>query len=237
MLKVCNVSYYYTSYKGIFAQKKYVLERIDLHIKPNMCVGIMGESGGGKSTLAKIVSGILSPKRDVNGQLGEVRFDDKALCLSTLKARRAFYRQVQILFQDSIGSLNPRYSCLENCIEPLSYLTMFNKEDGIARIKYLAQSLDISQDVLSKHVAMISGGEAQRICLIRALSTEPKLLILDESLSGLDYELALNVIDFLRKWQHTHHSSILLITHNVHLARKMCDEIYLLKPQESLYRI
>ena len=227
MLELENISFYHRTYRVFYKSEKQILSHISLKIESGRNYAIMGNSGCGKSTLAQIMCGILSPSLD---ELGQVRFNGKALHLNELSQRRSFYSQVQMLFQDSISSLNPRFSCYENILEPFLYLGAGQRKERIdKRIVELCQKLGLPKDILGKSVAMISGGEAQRICLIRALLLNPRILILDESLSGLDYELCDEVLAFLREWQGESRASVVLITHDENIALRFCERVYLLE--------
>ena len=234
MLKLCDVSYQYKSYRFFKTTQNNVLKHISLELNEGESLAIKGESGCGKSTLAQIACGLLSPTLDELGHRGEVYFNNQPLKLSSIHQRRLFYTQVQILFQDSIGSLNPRLSCLENLIEPLIYLRGTTYKENLKHIESLLETLGLQREILEKNVAMISGGEAQRICLIRALLVEPKLLILDESTSGLDYELCLEVIAFLKEWQKEQNRTILLITHDEAVAKRLCNNVCVMNAQGEL---
>ncbi len=277
MLELENVSFYHRTYRVFSKSEKQILSHISLRIESGRNYAIMGNSGCGKSTLAQIMCGILSPSLDELGQVGQVHFDGAKLNLSSLAQRRSFYSQVQMLFQDSISSLNPRFSCYENILEPLLYLGAGQTKEQIqsrmerlcqklglpkeildksvamisgyenilepllylgagqtkeqiqSRMERLCQKLGLPKEILDKSVAMISGGEAQRICLIRALLLEPRILILDESLSGLDYELCDEVLEFLREWQGESGASVVLITHDENIALRFCEKVYLLE--------
>lgn len=230
MLELENVSFYHRTYRVFSKSEKQILSHISLKIEGGTNYAIMGNSGCGKSTLAQIMCGILSPSLDELGQVGQVRFDGVRLNLSQLSQRRSFYSQVQMLFQDSISSLNPRFSCYENILEPLLYLGAGQTKEQIqSRMERLCQKLGLPKEILDKSVAMISGGEAQRICLIRALLLNPRILILDESLSGLDYELCAEVLEFLREWQGESRASVVLITHDENIALRFCEKVYLLE--------
>lgn len=230
MLELENVSFYHRTYRVFSKSEKQILSHISLKIESGTNYAIMGNSGCGKSTLAQIMCGILSPSLDELGQVGQVHFDGVRLNLSQLSQRRSFYSQVQMLFQDSISSLNPRFSCYENILEPLLYLGAGQTKEQIqSRMERLCQKLGLPKEILDKSVAMISGGEAQRICLIRALLLEPRILILDESLSGLDYELCDEVLAFLREWQGESGASVVLITHDENIALRFCEKVYLLE--------
>lgn len=230
MLELENVSFYHRTYRLFYKSEKQILSHISLRIESGRNYAIMGSSGCGKSTLAQIMCGILSPSLDELGQVGQVHFDGARLNLSSLAQRRSFYSQVQMLFQDSISSLNPRFSCYENILEPLLYLGAGQTKEQIqSRMERLCQKLGLPKEILDKSVAMISGGEAQRICLIRALLLNPRILILDESLSGLDYELCDEVLAFLREWQGESGASVVLITHDENIALRFCEKVYVLK--------
>lgn len=230
MLELENISFYHRTYRVFYKSEKQILSHISLKIESGRNYAIMGSSGCGKSTLAQIMCGILSPSLDELGQVGQVRLNGKALKLNGLSQRRSFYSQVQMLFQDSISSLNPRFSCYENILEPFLYLGAGQRKEQIdKRIVELCQKLGLPKDILGKSVAMISGGEAQRICLIRALLLNPRILILDESLSGLDYELCGEVLAFLREWQGESRASVVLITHDEKIALRFCERVYLLE--------
>lgn len=230
MLELENISFYHRTYRVFRQCEKQILSHISLKIESGANYAIMGSSGCGKSTLAQIMCGILCPSVDELGQVGQVRFNGERLELSGLSQRRSFYSQVQMLFQDSISSLNPRFSCYENILEPLLYLGVGRTKGQIdKRIVELCQKLGLPKEILHKNVAMISGGEAQRICLIRALLFEPRILILDESLSGLDYELCDEVLAFLREWQGKSRASVVLITHDEKIALRFCEKVYLLE--------
>ncbi|WP_233706602.1 ABC transporter ATP-binding protein [Helicobacter marmotae] len=232
MLELRDVSYTYTSYRVFARHTRHILRDISLKLDFNDTLAIMGRSGCGKSTLAKIACGLLTP--NVRKDSTQVLFCSKPLLLRSLAQRRAFYAQVQILFQDCIGSLNPTLSCVENCLEPLMYLKGIHKEQGIEQLRVLAKDLGLSDDILFRQVGGISGGEAQRICLLRALSIEPKLLILDESTSGLDYELAMMIIAYLKQWRLATGASILLITHDDEVAYRLCDRVRIINSQGML---
>ena len=230
MLELENISFYHRTYRVFSKSEKQILSHISLRIESGRNYAIMGNSGCGKSTLAQIMCGILSPSLDELGQVGQVRFDGARLNLSSPAQRRSFYSQVQMLFQDSISSLNPRFSCYENILEPLLYLGAGQTKEQIqSRMEGLCQKLGLPKEILDKSVAMISGGEAQRICLIRALLLNPRILILDESLSGLDYELCDEVLAFLREWQGESRASVVLITHDENIALRFCEKVYVLE--------
>ncbi|WP_158654965.1 ABC transporter ATP-binding protein [Helicobacter muridarum] len=203
-----------------------ILHSISFQIDIGERVGIMGKNGCGKSTLARIIAGlqeqtsgsillndVLVNRRNINGLLSKTQ-------------RRAFYKQVQIIFQDPISSLNPRFTILQNLQEPLSYLLDINdKKTQLQRIIPLLEILDLDSRILQSYPAMVSGGQAQRICIMRTLLVNPSLIILDEATSNLDYVLAIRILEFLKQWQQNNSCALLYITHNKEFASDFCNRL------------
>lgn len=201
--------------------KKEVLNSINLKLMQGEALGLLGKSGSGKSTLAKILIGILPPVS------GKVFFNGTPLNLSTLEKKRAFYRQAQIVFQDSLSAVNPRLNVREIIEEPLLYLTNLAKEDRLLRIKQLIKRLEIDESFLERKAVRLSGGQLQRVAVARAMAVNPKLIILDEALSSLDTPLQSGILKLLQKLKGE--VSFLFITHDIRLARIFCSRILLLE--------
>lgn len=235
ILQLSNMNYAYTHF-GLFHaySMETLLQDINLSIYAGDCIAIMGVSGSGKSTLAKILSGLIS--LDDKGASGELRLHGEIVNLGNGIQRRNFYTQVQILLQDSINSLNPRLNVFENLIEPLIYLRRIkDRARQESMVHELCEDLGLSREILGHSVAMVSGGEAQRICLARALLSGARLLVLDESMSGLDDELCFEVLTGLNTYLKKHSGAMVLITHNEELAHCVCSRVYILE-QAKLQR-
>ncbi|TLD80482.1 ABC transporter ATP-binding protein [Helicobacter sp. MIT 05-5293] len=201
-----------------------IFSDINFCIDNNERVGLMGLSGCGKSTLARIAAGI------TRQDSGEVRFRGEIIDLENLTQRRAFYTQVQIILQDPISSLNPRLTLMQSLAEPLVYLlSIYDEKAQMERISPLLESLGLDLAILQSYPAMISGGEAQRICLARALLVRPSLLILDEATSNVDYLLSLRILDFLEQWQKIYPCAFLFITHNEHFIERFCQRVLVMQ--------
>ncbi|WP_297882494.1 ATP-binding cassette domain-containing protein [uncultured Campylobacter sp.] len=199
------------------AREKPVLQDVSFEIERGEALGLLGKSAGGKSTIAKIISGLLKPSA------GEIKFEGKEPDFSSLAGRRAFYRSVQIVFQDSIGAVNPRFSVREIIEEPLLYLSERSREQRRERALSLLEKVELKSELLDKRASMLSGGQLQRVCIA---AVEPKLIILDEALSSLDTPLQSEILKLLQALKGQ--SSFLFITHDIRLARLFCEHIILL---------
>ncbi len=232
LLHLKNISRHYFHY-GIFQKsKKQILSNISLDIYPNQAIGLIGLSGSGKSTLARIMCGLEKPDS------GEILFLGKKISLKSLQNRKAFYKQVQILFQDSLSSLNPRYTIYENLSEVLTYLLEIkDKNAQLECILPILKQLRLDEKILYSYPAMLSGGQAQRICIARVLLVRPKLLLLDEITSNLYYILKEEVLEIFSALQRENACSFVFITHDLSLARKFCHKLLLLDKGELIEEI
>ncbi|WP_395148853.1 ABC transporter ATP-binding protein [uncultured Helicobacter sp.] len=213
ILEAKEICYAYKEYVFLRCVHTPVLHNVHCVLHKGIHTAIVGPSGCGKSTFAKLLSKILTP------QSGEITLNSKPLHTFG----RELYTQVQILFQDSLASLNPTLCIFENLIEPLIYLCDIREKSAqLAHITPLLTQLSLSDTILWAYPNMLSGGELQRVCLLRALLLKPRILILDESLSGLDFALQLEVIAFLHTLQET---TIICITHDLYLAYRLCKQI------------
>ncbi len=229
LLELKNISHYYT-YNNIFkTTKKQILKNINFTIDSSQNIALIGPSGCGKSTLAKIIVQLQTPKS------GEIFLNNKKIQLKTLTQKREFYKQVQILFQDPISSLNPKINILQNLQEPLiNLLSIKDKQEQLKKIIPIFTSLNLQKQILYYYPSMLSGGQAQRVCISRMLLIQPKLIILDETTSGLDYILQDKVMNLFLSLQKEHSSSFLFITHDISLAKKFCQNIMLMQNGEII---
>ena len=161
--------------------KKYgeqeVLNSFSLDIEKGKCLAIMGESGSGKSTIAKIIIGLEKQNS------GTVEIFDK---------------DIEFLFQDSYNALNPRMTVEDLIYEPLQFLTDIDVKKKKEIVSELLEQVELSPELLTRKRDELSGGQLQRVCLARALSTKPQIMIFDESLSGLDPLVQDKILDLFR---------------------------------------
>ena len=174
---------------------------VSFTLKRGITLGIVGASGSGKSTLARCVAGFDAPTS------GQIQFAGERL-------------QVQLIFQQPAASLNPRFTAEQIVEEPL----VIQRRPKSAAAEALAM-VGIARDALGKRADQFSGGECQRLAIARALVLEPKLLILDESLNGLDPALSAQVCSLLKKLQQRLGLSYIVISHDLDLVAALADEI------------
>lgn len=221
ILTLKNVSFHHHANYIFKHEHESVLKDINYELESGKCTALMGRSGSGKSTLAQIIMGLLKPSH------GEVLFNEKPLNLATLKARREFYSQVQMIFQDPISAVNPNFSVKQVLLEPLKHLLNLEPSKQDERIEKICEQLYIKKEYLNKRAINLSGGELGRVCLARAIIIKPKLLILDESLSGFDLGLSVEILKFLNSLKGK--MSFIFITHDLRLTKNFADEVILLE--------
>ena len=219
-LNVRDLNFSYKIFSLFKNSQKSVLSGVNFVLESGKALGVLGVSGSGKSTLAQILMQIYAPHS------AEITFFGKKLCAKNLASRREIYRQMQIVFQDPLSSVNPRNSVFECIKEPIDYLFKFDKTQLENRVKEVLSFVGLSEDFLSKLALNLSGGQIQRVLIARALAVRPKVLILDESLSSLDTILQVKFIELLKRLKSQ--LTLIFITHDIRLARILCDEIVLL---------
>lgn len=211
LLTVSGVSHHY--------QHHGVLENISLAINSGESLALLGRSGCGKSTLARLLVGLESPAD------GEIYWQGKQLKKMPRLMKKAFRRDIQLVFQDAISAANPRKTVRDILAEPLRHLLNLSKQEQQVRIKQLMTDVELDLSLLEHRPPQLSGGQLQRVCLARALATRPTLLILDEALSSLDRVLQAGVIRLLTKLQQQSGIACLFITHDLRLVERFCQRV------------
>ena len=195
------------------------VDGIDLAIGVGEAVGIVGESGSGKTTVARCLLGLTKPTS------GAVSFNDAAVTNLRGKDLKAFRRQAQIVFQDPFASLDPRFTVLRAISEPLLVHRICPRAEIHERAASLLRKVGLTDDLLRRHRHELSGGEAQRVTIARALATNPSLLILDEPTSALDASARLHVISLLRELRSALGLTYLVISHDLNTVRYLCERV------------
>jgi len=179
-------------------------------------LGICGESGGGKSTLAKLIAGIFNPTK------GEIVLNNK------ITPQKNKPREIQILFQNSSDLVNP-YRKINTIINEALKLAGIKKEDIETEKKKLIETIDINPALLIRRGLGLSGGERQRIALARLLAVKPKVLILDEPFSAQDITSQINFVKLLKKINEDLGVTIICVSHDLKILRNLAQKIIILK--------
>lgn len=217
LLKVDHVSKAYKK-AGFFSRKsEQVLHSISFECAYGECLGIIGESGSGKSTLGRLVLGIEEPDQ------GSILFEGKSVTKRRDKSGR-----ISAVFQDYTSSINPFYTVAEAIREPLRMIGMEQKE-AESKLDFLLSEVGLDPSYRKAYPHELSGGEVQRVCIARAVSTEPKCIVLDEAISSLDGSVQMQVLELLKSVRHTYNIGYLFITHDIQAAAYLCDRVMIVQ--------
>ena len=205
----------------------HALDGIDFSLERNTSIGVVGESGSGKATLARCIMSLHHPT------YGDVRVRGRSIYRRW--GRRNLLKNVQMVFQDPGGSLNPRFSAERSLQEPLIHLARMPRKQRPAAARSLFELVGIRPSNIRKLPHQFSGGQQQRIAIARAIAPRPEMLILDEPTSALDLSLQAQVIALLMRLKEELGLAYVLITHDLSVVRQLCDRLlvmYLGKPVE-----
>lgn len=197
-----------------------MLNKISFKIGNGECVSLVGESGSGKSTLGRLVLGL------EKSSSGSIYWDDKNI--ENMKKRELF-RTIQPVFQDNTGCFNPRMKVIESLTEPMKYLLHIKKDLRNSKAKELLEAVGLPKDIGERFPHELSGGQRKRICIARAISIQPKLILLDEAVTGLDVTIMITILDLLKKLQKSMGCTYLFITHDLCAALYMSQKIAVMK--------
>ena len=178
-------------------------------------LGIVGESGSGKSTIAKTLM-LLQPSSG-----GEILFCGEDIEKYTAARRRAYRRDVQMVFQDAVGSLNPRMTIRQALEEALRFATAEKPQTP----ESLLDIVGLSKAVLDQYPRELSGGQCQRASFARALAVNPRVLVADEPVSALDVSVQARILNLLRDLRRGLNLSVILIAHDLAVVRNVCDRV------------
>lgn len=199
-----------------------VLRAVDLNIRAGSTLALIGRSGSGKSTLARCLACLEEPDS------GEIWFAGKDLATLVRRELAPVRRQIQLIFQEPGASLNPRFTAFEIVSEPLLIAGVGTKRDRRERSLELMELVGLPARLESRLPCELSGGQRRRLAIARALALEPKLLILDEALTGLDLSTRAQISNLLLKLQKVCSLTYLCISHDLELVTHLADEVAVL---------
>ncbi len=199
----------------------HAVDGVDFAIARGQTLALVGESGCGKSTIARLVVGLLQPTA------GEVRFDGRDIAQTLAGAEASsLRRRMQMIFQDPHASLNPRWKVAEIVGEPLVENRLAPSREALrARVVDLLQSVGLAASDVDRFAHQFSGGQRQRISIARALATEPEFLICDEPTSALDVSVQAQVLNLMKDLQRSRGLTYLFISHNLAVVRHVSDQV------------
>jgi oligopeptide transport system ATP-binding protein len=222
LLEVRDLSVEYSVSPALFGSKRrlHAVRQVGFKLAEGETLGIVGESGCGKSSLARAILGLVMPSA------GIVLWRGRPLSHLSVDERQAFRREIQVVFQDPFASLDPRMRVGEIVAEPL---TVFERPRGANEIKALTTRMlarvGLSYAFVDRYPHQLSGGQCQRVAIARALVAEPKLLICDEPVSALDVSVQAQIVNLLKQIQRDLRLSLIFISHNMAVVRQMSARV------------
>ncbi len=222
MLRVEDLVKHFPIDAGLFGRSTAAVRAVDgisFTIAAGETLGLVGESGCGKSTIARTVMKLVEPTD------GRIVFKGRDITGLSRREMRPVRRQMQIIFQDPFASLNPRMSVRQLVGEPLHIHGMWDRTEGPERVAELLELVGLSPEHARRFPHEFSGGQRQRIGVARALALNPQLLILDEPVSALDVSIQAQVINLLRRLQDELDLAYLFIAHDLSVVRHISDRV------------
>ncbi|MGW6495230.1 ABC transporter ATP-binding protein [Nonomuraea angiospora] len=201
-----------------------ILHGVDLTVAPGEIVGLIGETGSGKTTLARAVLGL------VQARSGTVAIDGREVGGLRGRALRAFRRggAVQYIFQDPLRSLDPERTVFDTLVEGLVVRGGYGRAELQEAARNVARLVSLPPDLLLKHPGELSGGQRQRVAIGRAIAVDPRLLICDEPVSALDASTRITILELLLRLRETRDIGVLLITHDLGSLGGVADRVVVL---------
>ena len=226
MLKVQDVYKAYPKHGGVFLREKVpVISGVSFELKQGECIGVIGESGSGKTTLSRLIMGLEKPDKGLITMDGEK--------IDTWKKKNK--GQMSVVFQEYTSSINPRFSIKNIIEEPM--IANNQKDEMESKVLKLIDKVGLSQKILDRYPHEISGGQLQRVCIARAISTNPRFIILDEAVSSLDVSIQFQILTLLKELKKELNLTYLFISHDIQAIASLCDNVVFLhqgKIQEKL---
>lgn len=222
LIEVKNLNVHYPIRSGFFnriTDYVYAVDGVDFEIKEGESYGLIGESGSGKSTIGKTVVGL------EKATSGQILYQGQDITNAKTRHKLNYNQDVQMIFQDSLSSLNPRKKIFEIIAEPLQNFENLEGKALHDRVIELLNTVGLDEDAAYKFPYQFSGGQRQRIGVARAVATNPKLIVADEPVSALDLSVQAQVLNYMKKIQREYGIGFLFISHDLGVVHHMCDHL------------
>jgi oligopeptide/dipeptide ABC transporter ATP-binding protein len=195
------------------------VDNVSLKIEKNEIFGLVGESGSGKTTLAKAILRLVDPKS------GDISFEGMEIARMSQASLRPHRKKMQMVFQDPLSSMNPRYLIEDALRIPLRLNRIVDKTEEDRKINEVLSKVGLTRNFRKSYPHEISGGQLQRAAIARALTMQPTFLIADEAVSKLDVSVRAQILNLLKDLQEETEMTVLFITHDLYVARYLCDRV------------
>jgi oligopeptide/dipeptide ABC transporter ATP-binding protein len=222
LLEVNDLCKHYPIRKGLLSRVSgyvYAVDGISFTINEGETLGLVGESGCGKSTVGRTILKLIEPTR------GEIIWRGERIDELSRSQMRPYRKQIQAVFQDPYSSLNPRMRSADIVSEPLRNYESLSKIEGRERVAALFERVGLRPDQMLRFPHEFSGGQRQRLGIARALSVQPKLIMLDEPVSALDVSVQAQVINLLEELQHEFKVSYLFVAHDLAVVKHISHRV------------
>lgn len=222
LLQVENLRKYFPIRRGIMQRVVGHVKAVDgvsFTVNRGETLGVVGESGCGKSTMGRSLLRLLEPTA------GKVMFEGQNVVTLSKEKMRALRRQMQIVFQDPYASLNPRFSIAQTLMEPMIVHKLYNPNQRMERVRSLLERVGLDPDYAKRYPHEFSGGQRQRIGIARALALNPKLMILDEPVAALDVSVQSQVLNLLEDLQEEFNLTYIFVAHDLSVVRHISDRV------------
>lgn len=221
LIQVIDLSKYYENKFDFFGKKSVVkaVDGVNLTIGSGEILGVVGESGCGKTTLGRTILRLTEPT------LGDVLYKGKSLVRLSAEEMRAIRQKLQIIFQDTYSTLNPRMTVRETIRLPLDVHRLFTAKEREEKVLEIMERVSLSAQMLNRYPHEFSGGQRQRISIACALISNPEFIICDEPVSALDVSVQSQILNLMQDLQKELKLTYMFISHDLSVVRYICDRV------------